>query len=139
MARRPEADERLLVPACSGVHGERFFIVDLARYLGISWAILHKYGRRHRMLHWASLGAAREPAAYVTELGALRLIAFARVRQGAWYVKGKDYHALSARKMMLEKAYLARKRERAKAEADAQAVRAGILRAPRVLDEGSTK
>lgn len=107
-------------------------MVELARYLGISWAILHKYGRRRRLLHWASRGGAHDPIAYVTELGALRLIAYARVRQGAWYVKGKDYHALSARKYELTKLYEARKKAAAKLEADAQAVRAGILRAPRV-------
>lgn len=117
------------MPACSGVRGERFYVAELARYLGIQPRVLHKYARRHRLLHFVSMGPARHAQPYVTELGALRLIAYARVHQGAWYVKGKDYHELNARMVAESKAARERKRAEAEKERQAQAFRAGLLSA----------
>jgi hypothetical protein len=127
MARRPEPDERFLVPACSGPLRERVYVTELAKYLGIHIRILRKYARRHRLLHYATRGTGVEPIAYVTEHGAMRLISFARVVQGKVYAAGKDFHAINEATVASVRAYKARKKARLEAEAATLAIKRALV------------
>lgn len=114
MARRPEGDERLVVPACSvAERGRRVYVTELGRYLGHPLPQIYRFLRKRGLLHYASRGAAHDPTPYVTEETALRVIAHCRAIQGEVYLQGKDYQAILAR----QRAEIAARKARQKARA----------------------
>lgn len=56
-----------------------------------------RFARKHRLLHKLRAGACKESIHYVTEYGAMRIIAHFRAIQGEWYLNGKDFHRVRDR------------------------------------------
>lgn len=82
MARAPIEKERFLVPERKGRSEGRVYIPDLASYLALNERKLYIFAREHGLLKWASRGSGRKGAWYVTEEGAMRLIAVFRTQLG---------------------------------------------------------
>lgn len=140
MARQPDRDERLLVPACSGERGERVYVRELAQYLHHRSGVLMKFARQRGILHWASRGACFPPVPWVTVDGAKRLIAFVRTLQGAKYHSGIDFHRHQEMMAAAQLRCQARKRARAEAEQNALNTRAHLCIAfPRADTEDESR
>jgi hypothetical protein len=136
MARQPDDDERLLVPACSGTKGERVYLVELARYLRHPLPKVRKRAKYLGILYKVSRGTGLHPVAYVTIEGAMRLIAHFRAEQGRIYMSGKDFHAEAERAAMGE----ARRRAKRKAEREALLARSHLALAfPRAETEDESR
>jgi hypothetical protein len=127
MARQPDGDERVLLPACTATRGERVFVRELARYLEHPTQRLMKFAERKGLLHWLATGTGQHALPYVTPYGAMRLIAHARTEQGAVYCAGKDFHAIRHAVMMERRGRLARKRAQVETERAALSVRSGAI------------
>lgn len=82
MARRPIEDERFLVPERVGRPGGVVIVTELAAYLREHIRTVQVFAREHGLLHRKSRGGARKPVLYVTEEGAMRIIAVFRTKQG---------------------------------------------------------
>jgi len=92
MTRRPECDERIVLPPRSVLPKERVYLYELAEYLGCDRRQLNKFARRHRMVKKVRLQCPIVYIPWVSVWNAGRLIAYIRGLQGAKYQEGIDYH-----------------------------------------------
>jgi hypothetical protein len=92
MARRPELDEPFQCHIGAATRGTRVFVRELAKYLHHNPGAVRRYANRHGFLYWVRQGPNRPPLPYVTEAGAMRIIAYFRALQGGMYLKGYKFH-----------------------------------------------
>lgn len=91
MTRRPDCDERLVVPTCSVVYRNRVYLRDLSRFLGHRMGPIVAYAKSNRLLKKAYCGHMHYER-YVTEWGAMLIIAHIRALQEQWCLKWKREH-----------------------------------------------
>lgn len=107
MTRHPASDERsVLGPPAKYMKGERFFLVEIARFLRCSRGDLAKFLRREQQLRSLYPGPCRDAVKWTTARGFTLAVAHFRAIQGAEYLKGRD----PLRKMDAARAAGARKR-----------------------------
>ncbi len=109
MARQPDGDERLVLPACPGGGQERVFVMDLVRYLGCRANDLVAFARRHRLLLYKGRGGSYSSVPCLTKYGAMRVIAHFRALEGAVYLQGRDFHAERASAIAATRRWYAKK------------------------------
>lgn len=85
MARRPALDKSSVLPLRAERTGERIYLIDLMKFLRVSCGEMRRVAKRMRVYHPGAVW--REPA-WVTPLGAMRLIAYFRAKQEATYETG---------------------------------------------------
>lgn len=91
MTRHPASDERsVLGPPAKYVKGERFFLVEIARFLRCSRGDLAKFLRREGQLRELYPGPCRDAVRWTTARGFALAVAHFRAIQGAKYLKGRD-------------------------------------------------
>lgn len=91
MARQPSSDERsVLPPPGNSPKVERFFLVEIARFLRCSPRDLSALLRKRGHLRRLSPGPLRAPVLWTTARGLQIAIAHFRARQGEKYQRGKD-------------------------------------------------
>lgn len=90
MPRRPAADEREIIPARSGKPEARVYVHELAAFLNEPRRVLLDYARKRGFLYRARYHSSFTATHYVSEYGAMRLIAYVRARQGEQYMGGKN-------------------------------------------------
>lgn len=123
MAHRPAEVSRAILPARTATWGTRVFLKDLAEYLHERTSKLCVRARGWGILHRIGLGSGRASEYWVTEQGALRLIAHFRALQGAEYMAGRQFHEVKAKNAARMKVEHARQRAQRKAERAALNVR----------------
>lgn len=91
MARRPVSDERsVLGPAEKVSKVERFFVIELARYLRARPCDVRELLRSRRLLLSSPAGTGRPSVFWTSARGAAVVLAHFRAIQGAKYAKGED-------------------------------------------------
>jgi hypothetical protein len=98
MTRRPDCDERVVLPARSVLSKERVYLYELAEYLGCDRRVLNKHARRHRMVKKERHQCPVDYVPWVSVWNAMRLVAYIRALQGQQYAAGIDYHDLKQRR-----------------------------------------
>lgn len=91
MTRRPALDKSSVLPFRAERTGERIFVRELAKFLRVHGAEMLRVAKRMRVYH---PGSVYREWAWVTPLGAMRLIAYFRAKQEATYETGskKRFH-----------------------------------------------
>jgi hypothetical protein len=90
MARRPVSDIRSVVGrSARGGKVERFFVVEIARFLRAQRGAVHRYLRQQGLLRiWRK--ATRPAQGWTTARGCALAIAHFRAIQGQQYARGND-------------------------------------------------
>jgi hypothetical protein len=118
MTRRPDCDERIILPVRSVEHNDRVYLPELCKYLHHNPAYIRKFAKRQGILYRAGRGAGRQPIEYVSEWGAMRIIAHVRAIQGEIYQQGRDFHAVQEALAAKRAKRLAENREKTAAVAN---------------------
>lgn len=94
ITRQPTYDERHVVPPYNPREPtERIYLIELAQFLHVPTIRVRKWARRQELIRKQGMGGAVRSIEYVTQRGAMRIIAHFRAIQGEEYLKGKDFHA----------------------------------------------
>ena len=110
MPRRPAADERLVVPECSGASKERIYLRDLAKFLHLGVQTLRKVAKRYGYLRFGPRGPQMHVVEYVSVYAAMRLIAWGHAIQGEIYLQGENFHRTREQGLLSERRCKGRKR-----------------------------
>lgn len=140
MTRRPERDEPLALDLSAATRGGRVYLYELSKYLHHKVRDLRIFANNQGILYWHGRGAGRAKVPYVSEQGAMRIIAHIRAIQGAEYLEGKAFHELRlAAAACLARAH-ARKREKLKVDKQALEAKGRLLLAiPRAGTEDESR
>lgn len=121
MARQPAEDERLLLPAGSVTRGTRVFLKELSDYLHHPIGQLRRMAKRRGILKSSTIRLPDRRVEWVTEQGALRLITWARAKQGHAYHSGHKFHEEATR--IAAAMFHVQQRNRAKRKAERAALK----------------
>ena len=117
MARRPAGDERSVVPDLDVPRrGERIWLRELSLYLKFPYPALRQWAKARNLLHKRWIPPGHKPIWYVTPATALRLIVFARAKQGEALMAGQD--SVRERERLLRKNHRWRARKAARGAAE---------------------
>ena len=140
MTRRPERDEPLALDLGAATRGGRVYLRELAAYLHHKVRELRVFANNQGILYWQGRGAGRSSVPYVSEQGAMRIIAHVRAIQGAEYLEGKPFHELRLAAAAQMARSNARKREILKQENQALEAKSRLLLAiPRAGTEDESR
>lgn len=140
MTRRPERDEPLALDLGAARRGGRVYLRELAAYLHHKPRDLRIFANNQGILYWQGRGAGRASVPYVSEQGAMRIIAHIRAIQGAEYLEGRPFHELRLAAAAYMTRAKARKLEKLKEENQALEAKCRLLLAiPRAGTEDESR